>query len=97
MKTNGLSKELLKKLKLIELFNKDFQENNPVIKEYLEVFTGNFILKNLNWEDRMTLYSILNNSEITRALELLNEKIPFLRKKLYLELKSQLKEILNEK
>lgn len=94
MKTNDLSKELLKELKLMELFNKDFQENNPVIEEYLEVFTGNFILKNLNWEDRITLYGILNNSEITRALELLNEKIPFLRKKLYLELKSQLKEIL---
>ena len=97
MKTNDLSKQLLKQLKLIELFNEDLKKNNPVIREYLEVFTDNFILKNLNFEDRLTFYSILNNSEITRALDFLNEKIPFFRKKLYLELKSQLKEIVNEK
>ncbi|HOM33449.1 MAG TPA: hypothetical protein PK168_02610, partial [Candidatus Paceibacterota bacterium] len=88
---------LLKELKLIELFNNDVQKNNPVIEEYLEVFTNNLILNNLNLEDRLTFYSILNNSEIARALEFLNEKIPFLKKKLYLELKSQLKEILNER
>jgi len=80
MKTNGLPKELLKQLKLIELFNKGLQKNDPVIEEYLEVFTSNFILKNLNLEDRLTFYSILNNSEIARALEFLNEKIPFLEK-----------------
>ena len=97
MRINELPKELLKELKLIELFNNDVQKNNPVIEEYLEVFTNNLILNNLNLEDRLTFYSILNNSEIARALEFLNEKIPFLKKKLYLELKSQLKEILNER
>ncbi len=97
MRINELPEKLLKELKLIELFNNDVQKNNPVIEEYLEVFTNNLILNNLNLEDRLTFYSILNNSEIARALEFLNEKIPFLKKKLYLELKSQLKEILNER
>jgi len=80
MRINELPEKLLKELKLIELFNNDVQKNNPVIEEYLEVFTNNLILNNLNLEDRLTFYSILNNSEITRTLGFLNEKIPFLEK-----------------
>lgn len=88
----NLSKELLIKLKVIENLVQDYEAEDPVIKKYFEAVTIKFILLNLTSKDRIALYSILEINDLDKALMFINEKIPYLRKKLYLVIKEKIGE-----
>ena len=87
---NNLSKQLLTKLKVIEFLGEDFESGDPTLSRYLEALTIKFVLKRLTLKDRLILYSILELNDTDRAMMFIRHRIPYLKKKLYVELKEKL-------
>ena len=88
-----LSREILIKLKAVEFLAEDYAADYPTLIRYFQAITTKFILKKLSAKDRLTLYSILVNNDRDRALAFIRQRIPYLKKKLYIELKMNLEGI----
>lgn len=90
MSAKNLSKQLLTRLKVVEFLAEDYEIGNPALSRYLEAVTVRFILDNLTPKDRLILYSILEINDTDRAVLFVRQRIPYLKKRLYLELKQKL-------